>query len=160
MSPRLSAEELAEARQRKAAERQQEEIERARLEREKAIQRAQAEREKAERAERALRAHDKYQQLASVVDALYEEVGKLSIKWPQMPVSQRTVDRTNKAIRAVLELLMDENDDFVGDIAEFVPAGDPPEGRDVVLLLRELKAALDRYKGRHNHEWIEARSNA
>lgn len=149
MSPRLSGEELAQARQRRAVEREQQEIERARLAR-----------EQAERAERALRAHDKYQQLASVVDALYEEVGKLSVKWPQMPVSQRTVDRTNKAIRAVLELLVDENDDFVGDIAEFVPAGDPPEGRDVVLLLRELKAALDRYKGRHNHEWIEARSNA
>jgi hypothetical protein len=149
MSPRLSAEELAEARQRKAVERQQREIERARLER-----------EKAERAEMALRAHEKYQQLVSVVDVLYEEVGKLSIKWPQMPVSQRTVDRTNKAIHAVLELLVDEKDDFVGDISEFVPAGDPPEGRDVVLLLRELKAALDRYKSRHNHEWIEARSNA
>jgi hypothetical protein len=149
MSPRLSSEELAVARQRRAAERQQQEIERARIER-----------EKAERAERALRAFEKHQQLASVVDALYEEVGKLSIKWPQMPVSQRTVDRTNKAIRAVSELLAGENDDFVGDISEFVPAGDPPEGRDVVLLLRELKAALDRYKGRHNHEWIEARSNA
>lgn len=149
MSPRLSSEELAVARQRKAAERQQQEVERARLEH-----------EKAERTERVLRILERHQQLASIVDALYEEVSKLSIKWPQMPVSQRTVERTNKAIRAVSELLADENDDFADDIAEFVPAGDLPEGRDVVLLLRELKAALDRYKVRHNREWNEARSNA
>lgn len=93
-------------------------------------------------------ARERHAQLRSVVDTLYGEVDKLARKWPDVPVTQRTVDRTNKAICAVRELLEGEEDDFVDDIDVIVPAGDLPPNRDVTMLLGELKAALVRFRNK------------
>ena len=89
----------------------------------------------------------------SVVNTLYEEMDKLSRKWPDMPVSKLQLDKTNKAVRAVRELLKDEGDDFLEDVNELVAAGDSIESRDVVLTLSELRSALHRLPQRYQEEW-------
>ncbi len=91
--------------------------------------------------------------VSSYVSGIYDEVSKLSIKRPTDAVSQLTVDRVNRAVRDAHELLADENDPFIGDIVEFVPAGDLPEGRDVVLVLRQIKDSLSRMEDHHRREW-------
>lgn len=98
-------------------------------------------------------AKERHQQLESVVEGLYDEVDKLTKKWPTMPVSQMTVDRTNKAILTVRDLLKNEGDDFIEDIHEIVPAGDLPENRDVLLTLRQIQGGLARFKKKYRDEW-------
>jgi hypothetical protein len=98
-------------------------------------------------------AKQRHNQLVSVVQALYDEVDKLSRKWPTMPITQLTLEKTNRAIAAVKELLKNEGDDFAEDIAIIVPAGDLPETRDTVLILRQVQAALNRFERKYESEW-------
>lgn len=112
---------------------------------------AQVEREQAEKAERALEERieqsvERYEQLSNVADGLYDELEKMSRKWPQMPVTERSITRVNKLLAAVRELLKDEDDDFAAGLDDIVAAGDAPETRDVVMLLRETKDALQRFR--------------
>ena len=144
--PRLTPEELKAAKRRRAEERVAEER-RISEEREMAAKRD------AERKAWLAEAKEGHKQLASAVESLYTEVDKLAKKWPTMPVSQLTLDRTNKAIRAVRKLLETEANDFATDINEIVAAGDLPEHRDVLLILGELRAALQRFKEKYQSEW-------
>jgi hypothetical protein len=117
-----------------------------------------AERRAAERAEQErldwlLHARERHAQLESVVGGLYDELDKIARKWPTMPVTERQVTRTNKFLGAVRELLVDEEDEFGGDLADLVPAGDMPETRDVVFILREATDALRRFEREHEPEW-------
>lgn len=98
-------------------------------------------------------AMQRHNQLASVVHALYDEVDKLSRKWPTMPITPLTLEKTNRAIAAVKDLLKNEGDDFAEDIAIIVPAGDLPETRDTVLILRQVQAALNRFERKYESEW-------
>lgn len=98
--------------------------------------------------------HERHTHLSSYVTGIYEEVSKLSSKRPDGAVSKMTVDRVNRAIRDAQALLADENDPFIGDIEEFVPAGDLPESRDVVMVLRQIKDALDRMNDRYRKQWM------
>lgn len=100
-------------------------------------------------------AKETHAQLESVAAGLYDEVDKLTRKWPSMPVSQLTLEKTNRLIRAVKALMKDEADTVLEDLTEFVPAGDLPENRDVVLTLREVKDLLDRFEQRYQDEWDE-----
>ena len=121
--------------------------------REKAEEKAHAEREAAEQTRWLVWAHERHGQLTSVVSAVYDEVDKLSRKWPTGTASQLMVDKTNKAIQAVKELMQEEEDDFVDDIVEIVPAGDLPEMRDMTLVLGQLKAALQRFGRVYLEQW-------
>jgi hypothetical protein len=121
-----------------------------------AEERAQEEQKKAELNAWLFQARERHEQLASVVGALYDEVDKLARKWPTMKASERTIERTNKAIAAVRELLKDEEDEFMEDITEIVTAGETPEMRDVLMLLREMKAALTRFQSRYMRRWQHA----
>lgn len=151
--PRPSPEELNAARARKAAERVAEEARQAEEE-EREVREAQVRAETYRtRLERVRVMKPRQEHLLSVVNTLYEEVDKLSRKWPDMPVSKLQLDKTNKAVRAVRNLLKDEGDDFLEDINELVAAGDPVESRDVVLTLGELRSALNRLPQRHQEEW-------
>lgn len=98
--------------------------------------------------------HDRHTHLSSYVTGIYDEVSKLSSKRPEGAVSKMTVERVNRAIRDAQDLLADEDDPFIGDIEQFVPAGDLPESRDVVLVLRQIKDALDRMEKRHRSDWL------
>jgi hypothetical protein len=98
--------------------------------------------------------HDRHTHLSSYVNGIYDEVSKLSNRRPEGAVSKMTVDRVNRAVRDAQALLADEDDPFIGDLEQFIPAGDLPESRDVVLVLRQIKDALDRMNKRHWQEWL------
>jgi len=143
-----TAAELAEARKAAAAERA--EAARARAEAE-----AESERERAEHDARLRVGREKYRQLVSAARGMYDETDKLSRKWPSMKVTEHAVARTNKLLGETRDLLKHEQDLFIDGLADIVSAGDPPETRDVVLMLREATDALERYEIRYGSEWAE-----
>jgi len=103
--------------------------------------------------EEAERQKVRLEQLVSASDALYDEMDKLTKKAPAMIISQLSLERVNKIIRAVKEFLVQEKDDFVEELVEFVPAGDMPEYRDVTLVLSQIKAGLDRFGEKYQKYW-------
>ncbi len=123
--------------------------------------RAQAEAE--DKAERELRAYnerlrtsrEKHRQLVSAADGIYDEIDKLSRKWPTVPVTERMVARTNKVLTETRALFADEPDMFIDGLDDIVSAGNPPETRDVVLILREARDALTRYEAKYDADWAE-----
>ena len=140
--PRPTPEQLQEAKRRKAEERRQLE-EQERIEREQDMARA----------KRIDALKDEHAQLDSFVTGVYEELSKLNVKWPNLPVSKLQLEQTNRAIRQLKEVMKDEQDEFVEDIHEFVPAGDLPEARDVVLVLRQIKQTLKRLENKYQRAW-------
>ena len=148
--------ELAEAR--KAAA----EVRRVAAEKQAEAARAQAEeearlrREAEEYKEWLVEAWEKHRELISVAAGIYDELDKLNRKWPNQLVTPRTVARTNKLLGQIRELLEGEEDGFFDDVEDIVPAGDLPETRDVVMILREAKDALDRFGSNHRSEWRKA----
>lgn len=93
----------------------------------------------------------RHAQLTSVVAGLYEEVNKLTLKWPTALTTNLTVEKTNRAVTAVRDFLagpagefLGEQDDFAQEIHPIITAGDLPENRDVLLTLSELRQALSR----------------
>ena len=162
--PRKTPQELQEVKRLRAEERRQEaESRRLEDERREAQLRLEEERREAqllelERKERERMAQERdlrerHAALASYVGGIYDEASKISTKRSTEEVSERMVDRANRAVRSARELLADENDPFLEEIEEFVPAGDPIEARDVVLTLRQVKDALDRMNARHSRAW-------
>ncbi len=91
--------------------------------------------------------------LSSVVMSLYVEASKISARKPELVASDLMVTSTNDAIIGVKELVAADGDEFAARITEFLPAGDPPEIRDVVLVLAALDAALKRMNQRHEF-WL------
>lgn len=155
--PRLSPEELHKARLAKqkereaaAAKRLQDEMEAAARKREEEI--AMAAQRKQER-DNAEKQKARWDQLVSATEALYVEMDKLTRKAPGMTVSELSLDRVNKVIRSVKELVTQDKDDFMDEIVEFIPAGDMPQYRDVTLVLSQVKAGLARFRDRHHAQW-------
>ena len=81
--------------------------------------------------------------LESVSLGLYEEVDKLSKKAPVEPVTDLVLAQLNDIIRETKQLT---DDSYIQRIAEFVPAGDNPEQRDAVVVLRQIRLGLERHK--------------
>ncbi|MDQ5825060.1 MAG: hypothetical protein M3441_12760 [Chloroflexota bacterium] len=152
--PRPTSADMLEAKRKKAEERVREEE---RL----ADEEARLAAEHAARDLRLAKAQQSYRQLASVAQALYTEVDKLGKKHPTLPVTHRMLERANKVIRDVKELIREEGDVFTTDVTELVPAGDMPEIRDVVLTLAETIAATNRFADKYRREWDRiARENS
>lgn len=84
--------------------------------------------------------------LESVSLGLYEEMDKLSKKAPAETVTDLALAQLNDVIRET-KLLITE-DAFVQRLSEFVPAGDNPELRDAVVVLRQLRQGLERFRSR------------
>ena len=105
------------------------------------------------RAEQIEELQEEHSQLESFVIGIYEELSKLNVKWPTLPVSQLQLEQTNRVIRRLKEIMRDEDDLFVQDINEFVPAGNMPEARDVVLVLRQVKQTLGRMEAKYRRTW-------
>jgi hypothetical protein len=93
--------------------------------------------------------------LQSVAFGLYEELDKLAKKAPADQVTDMVLEQTNDVIREAKELLSD--DLHVQRYKEFVAAGDNPEHRDVVVLLRQIRQALSRFTDgvESRRTWIE-----
>jgi len=84
--------------------------------------------------------------LKSFTAGLYDEMDKLSKKAPSATVSDLGLNRVNRAIRQAKDL-MGAFDVYAAELCEFVPAGDNPEVRDALLVLREITQALERVDG-------------
>lgn len=82
--------------------------------------------------------------LESVSLGLYEEVDKLSKKAPAELVTDLVLSQTNDVIRETKQLVAD--DSYIQRISEFVAAGDNPQHRDVVVVLRQIRQGLARFK--------------
>lgn len=80
----------------------------------------------------------------SVSLGLYEEVDKLSKKAPADMITDLALEQVNDVIRDTKQLL--EGDAYIQRQKEFVPAGDNPQHRDIVVVLRQIRQGLDRYQ--------------
>lgn len=80
--------------------------------------------------------------LNSVATGLYEEVDKLAKKAPVDEISDLALKRINAVITEAKELL--KSDPFVASIDVFVAAGENPQYRDVLLILREVRQGIKR----------------
>ncbi len=85
-----------------------------------------------------------YEVLRSEVEGLYDEMDKLAKKAPNEPLTALQLKIINSFIRKSKKLLT--GDPIINEVEVFVSAGDNPEYRDVVTVLRQIKQGLDRYK--------------
>ncbi|MBV5261964.1 hypothetical protein FLX56_26535 [Synechococcus moorigangaii CMS01] len=81
--------------------------------------------------------------LESVSLGLYEEIDKLSKKAPAEPVTDLVLTQMNEVIRETKELIAD--DPYVQRLHEFIPAGDNPQHRDAVVVMRQIRQGLERF---------------
>ena len=155
--PRLSPEELHAARiakkkEREALAKKQQEEQQAAARRRREEQETMVSKRQQEQ-EEAARQMARLNQLISATDALYGEMDKLTKKAPAMSISQLSLERVNKIIRSVKDLVGHEDDDFIEELVEFVPAGDMPEYRDVTLVLSQINAGLHRFEEKYRRCW-------
>ena len=82
--------------------------------------------------------------LQSVAAGLYDEADKLSKKAPAESASDLMLEQVNDIIRETRELL--QGDVYVQRLKEFVPAGNNPQLRDVVVVLRQIRQGMERFR--------------
>ena len=82
--------------------------------------------------------------LTSVLDGLYVEIDKQCKKAPAELITDLGLEQVNDIIRAIKELAKD--DPYVQKQKEFVAAGDNPQLRDVIIVLKQLDQGLQREK--------------
>jgi hypothetical protein len=80
--------------------------------------------------------------LDSVSEGLYEELDKLCKRAPAEPITDLVLGQVNDIIRETKSLA--QTDPFVQKLNEFIPAGDNPQQRDVVVVLRQIRQGLQR----------------
>ena len=81
--------------------------------------------------------------LQSVSHGLYDELDKLAKKAGADQVTDLALEQVNDFIRDSKALLSE--DQYVQRQKEFVPAGDNPQHRDAVVVMRQLRQGLDRF---------------
>lgn len=82
--------------------------------------------------------------LSSVLEGLYEEIDKQCKKAPGELITDLGLEQVNDIIKAIKELAKD--DPYVQKQKEFVAAGDNPQLRDVIIVLKQLAQGLEREK--------------
>src|SRR5207244_5124813 len=84
----------------------------------------------------------KVELLQSVSLGLYDEMDKLAKKAGADQVTDLALEQVNDFIRDAKALMTE--DAYIQRYKEFVPAGDNPEYRDVVVVMRQLRQGLER----------------
>lgn len=84
--------------------------------------------------------------LQSVALGLYEELDKLTKKSPVEAVTDFVLAQLNDVIRETRRLVRD--DPYVQKLKEVVAAGDNPEQRDALVMLRQARQGLERHQRR------------
>ena len=82
--------------------------------------------------------------LRNVSSGLYEELDKLCKKAPAEAVTDLALDQINTVISETKSLTI--SDAFVTRLNQFVPAGDNPQHRDVVVVLKQLLLGQERLR--------------
>jgi len=85
----------------------------------------------------------KFEALDSVLEGMYEEIEKLTKKKPIELATDLMVDQVNDIIEEIQKLITD--DDYIKKLKTFVPAGDLPELRDVLFVLKQLQQGMKRF---------------
>jgi hypothetical protein len=78
----------------------------------------------------------------SVASGLYIEIDKLTKKAPAEEVTELVLKHVNDLIRQAKDLL--KSDEYMKGLTEFIPAGNNPQYRDVIIVLRQIRHAFDR----------------
>jgi hypothetical protein len=128
----------------KTIERKRQEEEQRRLEEEQQELAEQQERE--EELRQGLRVRRAYDMLFSEVTGLYDEMDKLAKKAPNEPVTGLQLKILNSFIKKAKHLL--SGDIIIDEVEVFVAAGDNPEYRDAVTVLRQIRQGLERFKAK------------
>ena len=81
--------------------------------------------------------------LDSVSRGLYDEIDKLAKKAPAEPLTDLALEQVNDIIRGTKQLIT--SDPYIERLNEFVPAGDNPQHRDAVIVLRQIRQGLERF---------------
>lgn len=82
--------------------------------------------------------------LDSVSQGLYDEIDKLTKKAPAEPITDLVLEQTNDVIKETKQLIA--SDSYVQRLNQFVAAGDNPQHRDVVIVLRQIRQGLARFE--------------
>lgn len=90
----------------------------------------------------------KHHLLTSVMEGLYIEIEKLTKKAPTEQITELALEQINDVIKDTKELI--QNDSYVQKLKVFISAGDTPELRDALIVLRQIKQGLERYFGSWN----------
>jgi hypothetical protein len=90
----------------------------------------------------------RWEALFSYADGLYTEMDKLARKAPRESISDLAMTRVNRAIKEA-RAIAGPFDVYASDLAEFVAAGENAEVRDAVLVLGEIRSALERIRVTH-----------
>jgi hypothetical protein len=125
-------------------ERKKQEAAQRRLEEEQQALAEQQERE--EELRQGLRIKHAHYMLVSEVTGLYDEMDKLAKKAPNEPVTKLQLKILNSFIRKAKQLL--SGDIIIDEVEVFVAAGDDPEYRDAVTVLRQIRQGLERFKAK------------
>lgn len=126
MSPRLTPEELKKARERKKKEKEE-------MEKQQRITRMEE-----------IKTKIKWEQISSELGGLYMEIDKIYKKAPEEQISDLTVKNVNQLIKDTKDTI--QGDPYIDRVKEFFPAGDNPEYRDVIIVLKQLRQGLDRFE--------------
>jgi hypothetical protein len=91
------------------------------------------------------REHQKHlKSLNSVSLGIYEELDKLTKKAPAEQVTELILEQVNDVIRETKQLI--EADPYIQKLTEFIPAGDLPQQRDVLFVIRQIRQGLERFE--------------
>jgi len=90
--------------------------------------------------------------LESVSLGMYEEIEKLTKKAPAEQVTELALEQVNDLIGEAKELM--KEDRYIQRLNQFVPAGDLPQLRDVLLVLRQVRQGLERFSNKLKTEYV------
>ena len=82
--------------------------------------------------------------LDSVSLGLYDEIDKLAKKAPAESVTDLALEQINDVIRDTKKLVA--SDPYIQKLNEFIAAGDNPQHRDAVIVLRQIRQGLERFR--------------
>ena len=91
-----------------------------------------------------------YSLTVSDLDGFYDEIDKLTKKSPADLVTDLQLEIVNEIIEMVKKIFND--DELISKVNKFVPAGDNPAYRDVIVILRRLKQGLERFDNLSKNE--------
>ena len=91
-----------------------------------------------------------YVLVLSDLDGFYEEIDKQTKKSPADSVTDLQLEIVNDLIEMVKKILND--DELISKVNKFIPAGDNPAYRDVIVILRRLRQGLDRFDNTSKNE--------
>lgn len=98
-----------------------------------------------------LKYKNSYELVDSELQGVYDEIDKLCKKAPNEPITNLQLGVVNRLIAKSKRLL--DDDRIVGEISSFVAAGDNPEYRDVLTVLRQLRQGLQRFENKYRFMW-------